>query len=116
MKVLVGTFNKEKALVYLGPHAQVRMLSQSSQLDIYDLSQLKVILTGGSVLGPTISRELLEKLPAIKFIRESYGLKEAGLVTYNYPRFDKSGPSTVPDDHLMPVGLPNMWTQFKVSF
>ena len=47
--------------------------------------------------------------------RESYGLKEAGLLTYNYPKFDKSGPNTVPDDHLMPLGLPNMWTSFKVN-
>ena len=47
-------------------------------------------------------------------IRESYGMKETGLLTFNYPKFDKSGPNTVPDDHLMPVGLPNMWTSFKV--
>jgi len=93
---------------------QVRMMSQSSQLDILDLSSLKVIITGGSILGPTISRELQERLPSIKFIRESYGLKEAGLLTYNYPKFDKSGPNTVPDDHLMPLGLPNMWTSFKI--
>ena len=50
------------------------------------------------------------------FFRESYGLKEAGLLTYNYPKFDKSGPNTVPDDHLMPLGLPNMWTSFKVGY
>lgn len=41
-------------------------------------------------------------------------MKEAGLLTYNYPKFDKSGPNSVPDDHLMPVGLPNMWTSFKI--
>jgi len=93
---------------------QVRMMSQSSHLEICDLSQLRVIITGGSILGPTISRDMMEKLPSLKFIRESYGLKEAGLLTYNYPKFDKSGPNTVPDDHLMPLGLPNMWTSFKV--
>ena len=90
-------------------------MSQSSQMEIYDMSSLKVIITGGSILGPTISRDLMEKLPSLKFIRESYGLKEAGLLTYNYPKFDKSGPNSVPDDHLMPVGLPNMWTSFKVQ-
>ena len=92
---------------------QVRMLSQSSQLEVHDLSQLRVIVTGGAILGPTISRDLQEKLPSIRFIRESYGLKETGLLTYNYPKYDKSG-SSVPDDHLMPVGLPNMWTSFKI--
>ena len=95
--------------------SQVRVMSQSSQMEIYDMSSLKVIITGGSILGPTISRDLMEKLPSLKFIRESYGLKEAGLLTYNYPKFDKSGPNSVPDDHLMPVGLPNMWTSFKVQ-
>lgn len=93
---------------------QVRMMSQSPGLDIFDMSQLRVIITGGSILGPTISRDLLEKLPTIRFIRESYGMKEAGLLTYNYPKYDKSGSNTVPDDHVMPVGLPNMWTSFKI--
>ena len=106
-------------------------MSQSPGLDIFDISQLRVIITGGSILGPTISRDLLEKLPTIRFIRleenntrknipqkiyrESYGMKEAGLLTYNYPKYDKSGSNTVPDDHVMPVGLPNMWTSFKVG-
>ena len=93
---------------------QVRMLSQFNMLEVHDLSQLRVIVTGGAILGPTISKELQEKLPSIRFIRESYGLKETGLVTYNYPRYDKSGANSVPDDHLMPVGLPNMWTSFKI--
>ena len=48
---------------------QVRMMSQSPGLDIYDMSRLRVIITGGSILGPTISRELQEKLPTIRFIR-----------------------------------------------
>ena len=48
---------------------QVRMMSQSSSLEMFDLSQLKVIVTGGSILGPTISKELLEKLPSLRFIR-----------------------------------------------
>jgi len=94
---------------------QVRMLSQSASVEMLDLSNLKVLITGGTILGPTISRELLEKLPNLRFIRESYGMKEAGLLSYTYPRFDKSvGTTKVPDDHLMPVGLPNMWTSFKV--
>ena len=44
--------------------------------------------------------------------REAYGLKEAGLLTLNYPRAER--PGRLPDDHLVPVGLPNMWTTFKV--
>lgn len=45
------------------------MMSQSPGLEIFDMSQLRVIITGGSILGPTISRDLLEKLPTIRFIR-----------------------------------------------
>merc|ERR1719369_1760013 len=91
------------------------MLSISTNVDMFNLPNLKVVITGGTILGPTISRELLERLPNLKFVRESYGMKETGLLTYTYPRFDKSGStSKVPDDHLMPVGLPNMWTSFKV--
>ena len=45
--------------------------------------------------------------------REAYGLKEAGLLTLNYPRAER--PGRLPDDHLVPVGLPNMWTTFKVG-
>ena len=48
---------------------QLRMMSQSTSLDMFDLSQLKVIITGGSLLGPTISKDLLEKLPSLRFIR-----------------------------------------------
>ena len=44
-------------------------MSQSPGLEIFDMSQLRVIITGGSILGPTISRDLLEKLPTIRFIR-----------------------------------------------
>merc|ERR1719228_982136 len=91
------------------------MLSLSSNVEMFDLSNLKVVITGGTILGPTISRELLERLPNMKFVRESYGMKETGLLTYTYPQFDKSSStSKVPDDHIMPVGLPNMWTSFKV--
>jgi len=94
---------------------QIRMLSQSATVEIFDLSHLKVLITGGSILGPTTSRELMERLPNLRFIRESYGLKETGMLTYTYPKFDKSaGTPKVPDDHLMPVGFPNMWTSFKV--
>ena len=48
---------------------KVRMLSQSATVEIFDLSHLKVLITGGTILGPTISRELLERLPNIRFIR-----------------------------------------------
>ena len=48
---------------------QVQMLSQSATVEIFDLSHLKVLITGGTILGPTIGRELLERLPNIRFIR-----------------------------------------------
>jgi len=95
---------------------QMRTLSQAN-LDIYDLTALKVLMTGGSILGPTLRLDLLDRLPNLRYIRESYGMKESGLVTYSYPKTDKgrlTNNNEVPDDHLMPVGLPNMWTSFKV--
>ena len=45
------------------------MLSQSATVEMFDLSHLKVIITGGSILGPTTSRELMERLPNLRFIR-----------------------------------------------
>jgi len=46
-------------------------------------------------------------------------LNEAGLVCLSYPREKKSSVSAgksveLPDDHVMPVGLPNMYSQIKV--
>lgn len=95
---------------------QLRMLSQSPLVDKYDLSHLRLLITGGSLLGQTIKIDLLEKLPNIKFIRESYGLKETGFLTLTYTK-DKSKQMNkveVPDDHQLVVGLPNMWTVVKV--
>ena len=47
---------------------------------------------------------------------QAYGLNECGLVTLTYPREKKNSVSgsklvEMPDDHVMPVGLPNMYTQ-----
>jgi hypothetical protein len=35
----------------------------------YTLNHLKVVITGGSILGPTLKAELCEKLPSIKYVR-----------------------------------------------
>ena len=65
---------------------QARMLCQHPKLELYDLSYLKVrltpccyvsstacnvqvVITGGSILGPTTSRELQERLPNLRVIR-----------------------------------------------
>ena len=68
-------------------------------------------------MGPTARLEILDRLPNLRGVRQAYGMKETGLLTYTYPKVEKTrgvGGVEVPDDHLMPLGLPNMWTSFKV--
>ena len=99
---------------------QIRMLSQSPEVARFDLGSLKVILTAGSILSATIRMEAMERIPSLKYIREAYGMNECGLVTLTYPREKKNSvPGGIkaidlPDDHIMPVGLPNMYTQIKI--
>ena len=96
---------------------QIRMLCQGTVLQEFDLSSLRALVSGGAILGPTARLEILDRLPGLRGVRQAYGMKETGLLTYTYPRVEKSrgvGGVEVPDDHLMPLGLPNMWTSFKV--
>ena len=65
---------------------QVRMLSQSPEVSLYDLSSLKVLVTGSSLLSSTIRVEVMDRIPSLRYVRESYGLNECGLVTLTYPR------------------------------
>jgi len=93
-----------------------RMLSQSSEVSRYDLSCLKILITGGGLLSATIRHDVLERIPSIKYVREAYGLNECGLVTLSYPREKKNSVSgsklvELPDDHVIPLGLPNMYSQ-----
>ena len=96
------------------------MLSQSPEVQRFDLSCLKIILTAGSILSPTIRMEAMERIPSLRYIREAYSLTECGIVTLTYPREKKTSvpggmkPIDLPDDHIMPVGLPNMYTQIKI--
>ena len=118
---------------------QIRMLSQSPEVGRFDLSCLKIILSAGSILSPTIRMEAMERVPSLRYIREAYGLyllpngffgkwpfyrgisflglNECGIVTLSYPKEKKNSVSggikhiDLPDDHIMPVGLPNMYSQ-----
>lgn len=98
---------------------QIRMLSQSPEVSKYDLSCLKVLATGGSILSATIRMEVLDRIPSIRFVREAYGLNESGIVCLTYPREKKNSVTAsmatdTPNDHIMPVGLPNMYSQIKI--
>ena len=53
---------------------QIRMLSQSPEVGRFDLSCLKIILSAGSILSPTIRMEAMERVPSLRYIREAYGL------------------------------------------
>eukprot|EP00095_Tigriopus_kingsejongensis_P001553 maker-scaffold137_size321222-snap-gene-0.10 protein:Tk01553 transcript:maker-scaffold137_size321222-snap-gene-0.10-mRNA-1 annotation:"4-coumarate-- ligase-like" len=98
---------------------QIRLLSQSKAIIKYDLSCLKSVISSGGVLSSTIRMELLERFPTVKYVREAYGLNECGLVTLTYPKEKKNSIATAkvletPNDHVIPVGLPNMYTQVKI--
>ena len=99
---------------------QIRMLSHSQEVTRFDLSGLKCILSAGSILSATIRMEAMDKIPSLRYIREAYCLNECGMVTLTYPREKKNSvPGGIkaidlPDDHVMPVGLPNMYTQVKI--
>ena len=49
------------------------------------------------------------------------GLNECGIVTLSYPKEKKNSVSggikhiDLPDDHIMPVGLPNMYSQVNLN-
>ena len=62
------------------------MLSQSPEVSLYDLSSLKMLVTGSSLLSSTIRVEVMDRIPSLRYVRESYGLNECGLVTLTYPR------------------------------
>jgi len=99
---------------------QIRMLSQSPEVTRFDLSCLKIILSAGSILSATIRMEAMERIPTLRYIREAYGLNECGIITLSYPREKKNSVQggikhiDLPDDHVMPVGLPNMYSQIKI--
>ena len=61
----------------------------------------------------------MEKIPTIRYVREGYGLNECGIVCLTYPREKKNSVTAAKmadssDDHVMSVGLPNMYTQIKI--
>ena len=71
------------------------MLSQSPDVSRYDLSCLKILITGGGLLSATIRLEVMERLPTLKYVREAYGLNECGLVILTYPREKKNSVSGI---------------------
>ena len=85
----------------------------------FDLNCLRILVTGGSHLSATIKTEIMDKIPSLRYVREAYGLNECGIVSLTYPREKKNSVTAakladLPDDHVMPVGLPNMYTQIKI--
>ena len=62
----------------------------------------------------------MERFPSLRYIREAYGLNECGIITLTYPREKKNSVPgglkaiDLPDDHVMPVGWTNMYSQIKI--
>ena len=81
---------------------------------------LRMLITGGSRLSTSIKMDVMDKIPSLRYVREGYGLNECGIVCLTYPREKKNSVTAaklvdVSDDHNMPVGLPNMYTQIKIT-
>ena len=95
-------------------------MCQSPDVSRFDLSFLRVLITGGSHLSANVRMEVMERIPSLRYIREGYGLNECGIVCISYPREKKISVaatqlgSDLPDDHVLPVGLPNMFSQIKI--
>ena len=86
----------------------------------FDMNGLRMLITGGSRLSTSIRLDVMDKIPSLRYVREGYGLNECGIVCLTYPREKKNSVTaaklvdTQPDDHNMPVRLPNMYTQIKL--
>ena len=72
------------------------------------------------VIIVTVLWEAMERFPSLRYIREAYGLNECGIITLTYPREKKNSVPgglkaiDLPDDHVMPVGWTNMYSQIKI--
>ena len=89
----------------------------------------QTLVTGGAILGPTARLEILDRpvhgnnclvspswpvvsrlprLAGLKVVREAYGMKETGLLTYTYPKYAASMTGHVKSrlSHHLPVFLP----------
>ena len=86
----------------------------------FDMSCLRMLITGGSRLSSSIRMDVMEKIPTLRYVREGYGLNECGIVCLTYPREKKNSVTAAiaaadaSDDHSLPVGLPNMYSQIKI--
>jgi acyl-CoA synthetase (AMP-forming)/AMP-acid ligase II len=82
------------------------------QVERRDVTCLRVLLSGGAILSPTVKRELVEHLPGTLVV-DGYGASEtggqgqavvvAGSEISSAPRFKVSDDTAVLDDDLRPV-------------
>ena len=98
---------------------QIRYFLQSPDMDRFDMSCLRMLLTGGSRLSTSNRMDVMDKIPSLRYVREGYGLNECGIVCLTYPREKKNSVAAakltdIKDDHNLAVGLPNMYTQIKI--
>ena len=98
---------------------QIRYFLQSPDMDRFDMSCLRMLLTGGSRLSTSNRMDVMDKIPSLRYVREGYGLNECGIVCLTYPREKKNSVAAAKltdnkDDHNLAVGLPNMYTQIKI--
>ncbi|XP_071452944.1 uncharacterized protein [Hetaerina americana] len=83
-KSLIENIQKYKPdTVFIFPYV-INGVLQSSEIDKYDFSFMKYIMTGGSVVNFTTAKALETKLPHLKLIQR-YGMSEAQTLTISNP-------------------------------
>ncbi|MEM2928103.1 MAG: long-chain fatty acid--CoA ligase [Nitrososphaerota archaeon] len=114
--VIISRFNPEEALkliqeykvtIFCGVPTMYSLLLSTSKINDYDLSSLKVCISGASPLPPNIQKEFMEKTGVL--LIEGYGLSEASPVTHCNP-VDK----TLKKVKIGSIGLPLYDTEAKI--
>jgi long-chain acyl-CoA synthetase len=114
--VIMSRFDPEGALkliqeykvtIFCGVPTMYTLLLSTSKINEYDLSSLKVCISGASPLPPNIQKEFMKKTGAL--LIEGYGLSEASPVTHCNP-VDK----TLKKVKIGSIGLPLYSTKAKI--
>jgi long-chain acyl-CoA synthetase len=98
---------QHKVTVFCGVPTMYQMLLDSKELDRYDLTSIRVCISGASTLPPQTQKYFMEITGS--FLAEGYGLTEASPVTHCTP-FD----STLSTVKVGSIGLPLPDTDAKI--
>jgi long-chain acyl-CoA synthetase len=104
---ILEIIQKDKVTVFCGVPIMYQSLLACPKLDNYDLSSIRVCISGGSPLPPQIQRKFMQISGGL--LAEGYGLSEASPVTHCNP-VDK----TIKTVRVGSIGLPLPGTDAKI--